>query len=143
MAPPIDTNVIIRYLTRDNPDQSHRAHLLFRKLASNTEQAGLSEGVLVEAVQVLSSSRLYNMARGTIRDRLSAIIRSPGVRLRPKRRYLRALDIYADSSLDFVDALLIAQAERLAAKTVISYDRQIGREAGITRVEPDASGSLS
>jgi predicted nucleic-acid-binding protein len=143
MAPPLDTNILIRYLTRDNPDHSHRAYLLFQHLARGTEQASLSEGVLVEAVQVLSSSKLYNLPRTTIRERLAAIIRAPGVQLRPKRRYLRALDIYAATTLDFVDALLIAQAERSPRKTVISYDQGIGKVAGVTRTEPDASGSIS
>ena len=142
MAAPLDTNIIIRYLTRDNPDQAHRAHLLFQHLARGTAQASLSEGVLVEAVQFFTSTRLYTLPRTTIRERLSAIIRAPGVQLRPKRRYLRALELYAATNLDFVDALLVAQAERSPARTVISYDRDLGTVPGVTRTEPDASGSI-
>jgi len=142
MAAPIDTNLIIRYLTRDHPDHSQRALRLFQQLALGTEQAILTEGVLVEAAQVLSSTTLYALPRNTIRERLAAIIRSPGIVLRPKRRYLRALDLYASTRLDFVDALLIAQAERSSARAVVSFDRDLGKVPGVTRKEPDADGSI-
>jgi predicted nucleic-acid-binding protein len=143
MAPPLDTNLIIRYLTRDNPDQSQRAYQFFRQLGTGTEVARLAEGVLVEAVQVLSSKALYNLPRQTIRRRLKGNVRLRGVQLYPKRRYLRALDLYATTNLDFVDAVLVVMAERSRRRAVISFDRDYDRLPNIIRKEPDTNGSVS
>ena len=114
MAPPLDTNVVIREITRDDPRLSARAHVLLRQLAAGTAEAQLTEAVLVECAQVLGSKALYNLSRAEIAQDLAVIIRLRGVRLVNKRRYLRALSLYATTpALSFVDALLVVPNDRL------------------------------
>jgi predicted nucleic acid-binding protein len=50
--------------------------------------------------------------------------------------YLRALDLYAAHSIDFEDALIVAQMERQRITDIYSYDQDFGSVAGITRLEP-------
>ena len=59
-----------------------------------------------------------------------------GVQLKFKRRYLRALDLYATTTLDFVDALLVAYAERRVPPVVVSYDQDFDKIPGIQRRAP-------
>ena len=102
----LDTNVLIRYLTQDNPEHARRALALLQQIEAGTRSATIPEGVLVETVQVLSSRRLYNVSREEIRARLGTILRLRGLKLENKRTYLRALDLYVEySRLSFVDAL--------------------------------------
>lgn len=139
MAPLLDTNIIVRYLTQApaRSDLAARAYAFLQELEAGTAAARLTEGVLVEAVQVLSSRRLYNRPRSEIRTRLAAVINLRGVELPNKRRYVRALELYAAMpALDFVDALLVAYAERDPQPTVVSFDRDFDRVPGITRFEP-------
>lgn len=137
MTRPLDTNVIIRYLTNDNPDQSPRAYELFRQLAAGSATARLTEGVLVETVQVLSSRQLYNLPRADIRRHLRNIVSFTGIQIAGKRRYLRALDLYATvSALSFIDALLAVDAHDHPPATVISFDAGFDKLPGVTRVEP-------
>lgn len=137
MTPPLDTNVIIRYLTNDNADQSPRAHALFRRLETGNAIVRLTEAVLVEAVQVLSSKQLYNVPRSEIRHHLSNIISLIGVHIPGKRRYLRALDLYVNvPALSFVDALLAIYAQGGSSATVISFDTGFDKVADLTREEP-------
>jgi len=137
MPPPLDTNVIIRDLTQDEPQLSQRAHAFLKRVEAGTETVLLTEGVLVEAVQVLSSRVLYNRPRPEIRQRLAAIVNLRGVRLSNKRLYLRALDLYATSpALDFVDALLVVFAEREHPPTVVSFDQDFDHVPSIRRQEP-------
>jgi uncharacterized protein len=134
--PTLDTNVIVRHLTADNPDQSPRARQLFDQLADGTRSATLREAVLVESVQVLSSKTLYNLPRVKIHHDLSELIRMSGVKLRTKPLYLRALDLYGlHPPLSFVDALLAAVAEQDDG-IVITFDRGFDRVSSITRQEP-------
>ena len=134
--PALDTNIIVRHLTADHPEHSPRARHLFEGLAVGQSTAALREAVLVEAVQVLSSKALYNLPRSTIANDLSELIRMPGVGLRPKSLYLRALHLYGQySTLSFVDCLLAATAEREDGQ-VLSFDQGFDRLTFITRVEP-------
>jgi predicted nucleic acid-binding protein len=133
----LDTNVIIRYITQDEPQQSARVRSFLDRVEAGLEEALLTEGVIVEAVQVLSSKVLYHLSRQQVADDLSTIIGLRGMRLPGRARYLRALDLYASAPrLDFVDALLVAYAEQQAPHTIISYDQDFDRVAGITRREP-------
>jgi predicted nucleic-acid-binding protein len=137
MAPPLDTNVIIRHLTADNPRQSPLAHQLMQELDVGARSVTLTEAVLVEAVQVLSSKVLYNLPRSDIRQHLRGIIQLRGVVLPRKPRYLRALDLYASTPrLSFVDALLAVYAEADPSLTVLSFDRGFDGLAAVTRREP-------
>jgi predicted nucleic acid-binding protein len=133
----LDTNVIIRYLTQDDPDQAQRALGLLEQIESRALTALLPEGVLVEAVQVLSSKRLYDVSRDVIRARLGAVLRLPRLQMPNKRTYLRALDLYVDyPRLSFVDALCAAHAQRQPDATVISFDRDFRGIPGVTWREP-------
>lgn len=143
MARPLDTNVIIRDLTQDDPQLAQQAHALLKRVEAGQERVRLTEGVLVEAVQVLSSKVLYNRPREQIRDRLTAIVELAGVELPDKPRYVRALALYANTpTLDFVDALLVTYAEDEPVAEVISFDEDFDRIPNITRRAPNSHGQL-
>jgi uncharacterized protein len=132
----LDTNILIRYLTQDNPDQGRRAYAILQQVEVGTLHVTTSEAVITEVVYILSSKALYNVARPVIRTRLTAIIGLRGLHMRYKRTYLRALDIYAGTNVDFVDALSVAQMERAKITTILSFDHDFDRIPGITRQEP-------
>jgi predicted nucleic acid-binding protein len=133
----LDTNVLIRYLTQDDPEQAQRAYNLLKQIETGARTATLPEGVLVETVQVLSSKRLYNVGREEIRTRLGTVLRLRGVKLPGKRTYLRAFDVYVDHpALSFVDALCVAHAEREPQPAVLSFDRDFRQVPGISWQEP-------
>jgi predicted nucleic acid-binding protein len=137
MPPPIDTNVIIREITRDDARLSARAHAFLQRLSIGTAEALLTEAVLVECVQVLSSRALYNLPRAEIARDLGVIVRLRGIRLPNKRRYLRALALYAGlPALDFVDALLAVYAESQDPAVVVSFDEDFDHAPGVTRLAP-------
>ena len=138
MAPQfVDTNIVIRYLTQDNPDQSKRSYQFLQRIQSGQLIATTSESVVVEMVQVLSSKALYNLPRPTIRQRLLPILRLRGLRVPQKRRVMRALDLYvAHRFLDFVDALSAAQVEQTQGMRIVSFDRDFDRVPGVVRDEP-------
>lgn len=135
--PFLDTNIVIRYLTQDDPDQSARAKALLDQVEAGELQVTTSETVLGELVFVLSSKRLYNLPREEIRAYLGAFLGLKGLRLPNKRMYLRALELYATiSRLDFAGALHVAEMERRKLTTIISFDEDFDGIEGITRREP-------
>jgi len=132
-----DTNLILRYLTQDNREQAERAYHLFQQLAAGELDVTTSEGISIEAVHILSSRVLYDLPRQDVRTHLSTIIGLKGLKFPNKRTYLRALDLYASTNLDFVDALSVAHMERAKIGSIISFDRDSERIEGIKRREPN------
>src|SRR5215210_5424034 len=105
-------NFILRFITQDAPEQSKKARALMEQLAQGSRVVITSESVLTEVVRVLSSKALYNLARQDVQVHVSAIVTLRGLKLPHKKTYLRALDLFASTNLDFVDALKITHMER-------------------------------
>ncbi len=132
----LDTNIILRYLTRDDPAKAQRCYALFQQLKRKQIRLVTSESVLAEVVYVLSSSSLYNQPRENVRTLLLPIIGLPGLKISNRRVFLRALELYASTRMDFEDCLSIAHMERLKINTILSYDQDFDRVKGIQRREP-------
>jgi len=133
--PYIDSNILIRYLTRDHPSHSVLAASIIERLEDASLTATTCEAVLVEVVYVLASKSLYNLPRGQIAAYLARFVRLKGLKLPHKRTYLRALGLYASLNVDFTDCLLAAHAERDGSFEVLSFDTDFRKFAVISRRE--------
>lgn len=132
----IDTNIFIRYLTKDDPDKAQACFELFERAAANQIALTTTEAVITEVIYVLSSKKTYGLAREDIRARLYPLLSVPGLRLPQRKTFLRALDLYTLYPLDFEDALIVAHMERQKVSDLYSYDQGFDRVSGITRYEP-------
>lgn len=132
----LDTNILIRYLTRDDPKKAKQAKSAIDKLEKNTLTAITTEAVIIEAVHILSSKKLYNLPREEVKRHLAALVRLKGLKIPNKLTYLRAFDLYASSTIDFVDVLLIAHMQRTKISTILSFDQDFDRIPGVKRLEP-------
>ncbi len=92
--------------------------------------------MLVESVQVLSSKRLYNRSHTEIRAFLTEVFDSRGLRLPRATLYRRALDLYAETNIDFGDALNVAHVERAGWASIVSFDQHYDRIPWVLRREP-------
>ena len=134
--PFIDTDVIIRLLTKDDLEKQGAAAALFEQVEAGTLQVAAPVTVIADAVYVLSSPRLYHLSRAEVRRLLTPLVRLRGFRIRNRRTVLRALDLYVSKNIDFGDALIVASMERTSSQVVYSYDTDFDRIEGITRKEP-------
>lgn len=134
----LDTNIILRYLTRDDEAKAQACFELFQRVKTGSEEVLVSEAIITEVAYVLSSKRgPYRLSHEEVRSRLAPIISLRGLRLPQKRLYLRALERYASSpSLDIEDALAIAHMERQGIREILSYDTDFDGIVGLKRVEP-------
>ncbi len=134
----LDTNIILRYLTRDDEAKAEACYQLFQRVKLGEEELFTCEAIVTEVAYVLSSRRApYRLSHEEVRARLLPILTLRGLRLAQKRLYLRALDLYASSSfLDFEDALAVAHMEHQGVSEIVSYDKDFDRITGLRRVEP-------
>lgn len=126
----LDTNVLIRHLTRDPPGQGRRA-------TASLEQADellLPDLIIAEVVFVLES--FYEVDRNRVAELVRAVIGFPATVVADESLLLRSLEVYEVDKLDFAEAYLVAHAEASGVGAIVSFDRAIDRIATVRRVEP-------
>ena len=134
--PFLDTDVLMRFITGDDPVKQANATAMIRQIETGELTVRLPDTVIADAVYVLSSSRTYRMPRAEIREELVFLLRLPHFKVHNRRLLLRPLDIYVKYRVDFGDAMIVAAAERRRTADVISYDHDFDRIVGIVRQEP-------
>lgn len=132
----VDTNIFIRYLTRDDPKKAEACLRLFEKAKASEVILTTSESVLAEVVFVLGSPRGYRLSRADVRARLYPLVALEGLKLPDRRKYFRALDLYATHNIDFEDALTVAHMEHNNLDELYSYDTDFDRIEEVKRIEP-------
>jgi predicted nucleic acid-binding protein len=134
--PFVDTDVIIRLLTGDDPDKEAEAAALFQAVEAGQVSLLAPDTVIADAVYVLSSPRLYNLPRRQIQALLMPLLRLPGFEVRNRRSVIRALELYASTRLDFGDALIVASMEQRGSRVLYSYDTHFDHIPGVDRRSP-------
>lgn len=135
--PLLDANVVIRHLTRDDPERAERARALFKDVENSRLQVAVLEASVAEIVYVLSSKRLYNLPRTQVRQLLAPLLALRGIKLAHKRTQLAALDLYAGRrNLSYVDALMAAHARRAGGADIVSFDADFDALEGVRRRSP-------
>jgi predicted nucleic acid-binding protein len=132
----IDTNVFLRFLTRDDFAKAERVKALLEQAEQGEVELTTSESIICELVFVLSSPKLYNVGRERMRQLLLPIVSLRGLRLANRAVFVRALDLYAVTSMDFIDALAVAHMEARQVTEVYSCDRHFDGVNGVRRLEP-------
>src|SRR5207244_5862116 len=110
----VDTNIIVRYLTRDDAEQFAKASALI-----GGEDVHVRTTVLLETEWVLR--RGYRFRRDRILAALTALEGLPRVTLEAPVVAARALD-WMRSGMDFADALHLAKTE--GYEGFVSFDQR-------------------
>ena len=115
----IDTNLIVRFLARDDTAQAARARALI-----DAQPILLLKTVLLEAEWVLRTS--YGFDRAAIGEGLRRLMGLPGVEVEDRAAVARAF-AWFDQGLDLADALHLASSDR--AEAFATFDRALRRRA--------------
>jgi predicted nucleic acid-binding protein len=127
----VDTNVLIRHLTGDPPDQAARA----TRYLAGADELLLPDLILAEVAYVLES--FYEAPRAQVATTLRAVMAYQAIRVLDADLLQRAVEVYEVHRLDFADAYLVASAERTGVGVIASFDRSIDRVATVRREEPN------
>jgi predicted nucleic-acid-binding protein len=124
-----DTNIVVRLLLRDDAVQAKKAEQAFLRHARG-DGVFLSLVVLVETVWVLAYT--YALDRKAIHDHLRSLIRTRGVGVEEADLVQDALDAYAKGVADFADYVILAATRRAGCKALLTFDRRLGKERGVS-----------
>ncbi|MCL5025205.1 MAG: PIN domain-containing protein [Chloroflexi bacterium] len=130
----LDTNIILRHLLEDHPEQSPRATAYLQRVENGEIELRTADTVVFEAVFTLQ--RHYRQPKERIREAVLPLIELPGIILPGKRRFRRVFDLYVDLNLSFADAYHAVLMEHLRLDEIITFDRGFDRVGGVKRLEP-------
>ena len=115
----VDTNVVVRYLTRDDAEQFAKASALI-----GSDDVYVCTTVLLETEWVLR--RGYRFSRQQIIAALAAFAGLPRVTLEDPALAAKALD-WTRHGMDFADALHLAKAQ--GCEAFVSFDERLAAVA--------------
>jgi len=119
----VDTNIIIRHLTGDPPEQA-RAATAFLAAA---DEVLLPDLIVADVVFVLES--FYDLERERVAELIRAVIGFPPILVVDVPLLLRAVEVYEVGRLDFAEAYLVASAEASDVLRIASFDGPIDEVA--------------
>ena len=125
----VDTNVLVRVLTNDEPAQAKRA---VKRMRADT--AWVSRTVLLETGWVLSHA--YKLDAATIADAFTTLLGVATVEVEDRTAVLMAVSWYR-AGMDFADALHLAVSDR--ASTFVSFDQSFAKAAKCAGATPTVS----
>ncbi len=121
----IDTNVLIRFLVRDNEAQFEKARKLIKREVSAGRRVVVNQLVLMETEWVLRSR--YVVPKHQIIEAISGLLDAADVQFEDEPAVEEALFIWKDTTADFADCLIGAKNRRLGCRATASFDSKASK----------------
>ena len=125
----LDTNVVVRLLIGDDPQQTPIAERAFLE-AIASGGVYLPDVVLAEVAWVL---RGYYLGRSERYALLERLVRTRGVVVDDIDAVIEALDQFRQGG-DLADQLILARAASANALPVLSFDKRFAEQQGVERL---------
>ena len=130
----IDSNVVLRYLTKDPPKMAEAALRTLDDAQNGKISLLLTVLTVAEVVWVLES--FYGYSKAKIAETIGQFLFCDGLEVEDLDLITEALTLYQGKNLDFADAFLAVIALRRGPQAIYSFDQHFNRIPGITRLEP-------
>jgi len=124
----IDTNVLVRFLVRDDEAQFEKARKLIKREVAAGSRVFVSQLVLLETEWVLRSR--YSLPKNLIVQAISGLLDAADVRFEDETAIEEALFIWKDKTADFADCLIGTQNRRLGCRATATFDVKASKLPG-------------
>lgn len=119
----LDTNVLVRYLTHDDPVQYEKAAAFIDAATDRGEQFVVNTAVLCELVWVLGTA--YDYSRVEIARALDQIFATAQFEIERLDEARQALGDFRATKADYSDALIGRINRSLGAEHTVTFDRDL------------------
>ena len=130
----MDTNLLLRYFTKDDERKAEDVLQLLKRVERNEEKVITSPLVIFETIFTLGS--FYKVPRKEIKKLLQPILNLRGLRLDFKDIFESALELYSEKKISFADAFNACFMRRREIEEIYSFDEDFDKIEGIRRVIP-------
>lgn len=118
----IDTNVLIRFLVKDDDKQAETVYRLFKKAESSKEALFVPITVVLETVWVLES--VYNIPRKEILESINELLLIPILEFEAQPAILNFVSSAKETNIDLSDILIAHSALSAGCESVLTFDKQ-------------------
>ena len=121
----LDTNILVRYLTKDNDQQWEQAV----EIVEGGEQCFIANIVICELIWVLRG-KPYNFPREEISNTIEMMLQCAIFEWENRSVVYQALQRFKQGNADFSDYLIGAVAQQSGCNITATFDRKLRGEKG-------------
>jgi len=118
----IDTNVLVRYITQDDQQQSNEANHFIETQLTKESPGIISKIVLCELAWVLSTAYAY--PKKQIAEVIQQILITQEFCIEDSENAFKALQLYQNKSAGYADCFLAQTHNTMGAKYTVSFDKK-------------------
>ena len=122
----LDTNLLVRFLVRDDEKQAKAVYRRFKKAEADREVLFVSTLVVLELFWVLES--VYEISRGDILDSLDALMAMPILNFETQAAVRSCAFAARESKTDLSDLLIAHQAISSGCNSIITFDKKAAKD---------------
>jgi predicted nucleic-acid-binding protein len=124
----LDTNILVRYLTQDDPVQSRTATDIFERRLTEENPGFVGVVVMVELAWVLD--RAYDFSRAEIAAAVERLLQSEVLEVEHEQEVFAAMITIKQGQGEFADAVIAAVGEKAGCSRTLTFDRKALRLPG-------------
>ncbi|HEX8404676.1 MAG TPA: type II toxin-antitoxin system VapC family toxin [Duganella sp.] len=123
----LDTNVLIRFIVKDDAGQFQLAAGLINKAKASGQLAFVTTLVVLECEWVLRSA--YQLSKVEILAVLAGLLEAGEVNLENDPELEHALELWGQSAANFANCLILAHSRTLGCSTMVTFDKRASKLA--------------
>lgn len=120
----LDTNVLVRFLLKDDPDQAELAHQRIKMALDSGEVVRISLLTVLETEWVLRS--YGKLDKDLIIQTFQHLLETQDVAIEQEEVLEQALFYYKSANADFADCLMVSRYQR-SGTTMLTFDAKAGK----------------
>jgi len=124
----LDSNILVRYLTQDDPIQSPKATEIIERRITEENPGFVSIVATVEIVWVLE--RAYGLATQEIARAIERVLQTDVLVVENEQEVFTAMIVAKEGRGSFADAVIAALGARMGCSCTLTFDRKALRLPG-------------
>jgi len=121
----LDTNVLVRFLIKDDEPQAKKVYTLFKQAETDKNYFYVPLLVVLETLWVLDS--VYEISRKEILDSINEILLMPILKFEAQPTIQRFIFLARENKIDLSDILIACAAKISGCKKILTFDKRASK----------------
>ena len=132
----IDTNIFLRFLTKDDPVKAAKCRKLLQSATEGDLKLYTSDLVVAELIWVLQSPNTYNLNPSEIFEIIIPLLTIKNLYFPCKNVFPDIMELFQTEKIDYIDAYNSVIMLGRKIDTIYSYDKHFDQLPDVIRKEP-------
>jgi len=132
----IDTNIFLRFLTKDDPVKAAKCRRLLQSAAEGDLKLYTTDLVIAELIWVLQSPKTYSLNPAEIFEITMPLLTIKNLYYPCKNVFPDIMELFQTENIDYIDAYNSVIMLGRNIDTIYSYDKHFDLLSDVVRKEP-------